>query len=132
VIHADVELRNAANPELRSFNARALVDTGMAHLCIPQHVALQLGLKSVDERQVVISDGTTQVVNYVGPIAVRFGNREAYVGALVLGKEVVLGLIPLTDLDLVVEPREGRVRVNPQAPNIPVSGQIPPVLGVTH
>lgn len=132
MIHADVELRNAANAELRPFRARALVDTGAAHLCIPQHVALQLGLKAAEERQVVISDGSTRVVDYVGPIAIKFGKREAYVGALVLGKEVLLGWLPLTDLDLIVEPRERRVRVNPEAPNIPMSGDIPPVLGVTH
>lgn len=132
MIHADIELSNAAKPELRPFVARALVDTGAAHLCIPQHVALQLGLKAIDQRQVVISDGTTRVVNYVGPIGVRFRDREAFTGALVIGQEVLLGMIPLSDLDLIVEPREGRVSVNPDAPNIAVSGEIPPVLGMTH
>lgn len=132
MIHADIELANASRPDLRPFSARALVDTGTVHLCIPQHVALQLGLVAIDERQVVVSDGTTKVVDYVGPVSVRFHNRQAYVGALVLGKEVLMGWLPLTDLDLIVEPREARVRVNPDAPNIALSGELPPVLGVTH
>jgi clan AA aspartic protease len=132
MIHAHIELRNAARPEVKSFSANALVDTGAAHLCIPQHVALQLGLKAIDQREVVISDGTLKLVDYVGPIAVSFRGREAFTGALVLGKEVLLGMIPLSDLDLIIEPGKGTVSVNPDSPNIAVSGEIPPVLGMTH
>jgi clan AA aspartic protease len=132
MIHADIILRNAANADLKPLSIRALVDTGAAHLCIPQHVALQLGLRAIDEREVVFSDGRTVVVDYVGPIGVSFKDREAFVGALVLGKEVLLGMIPLSDLDLIVEPGKGTVSVNPESPNIPLSGSLPPVLGVTH
>lgn len=132
MIHADVELRNACRTELKPFAARALVETGAAHLCIPRHVALQLGLKAIGERQIVISDGSTQVVDYVGPVTIKFGNREAFVGALVIGKEVLVGLIPMQDLDLIVAPREGQVTVNPAAPNIAVSGKYPPVPGIAR
>ena len=132
MIHADIELRNAANPGLKPLPVKALVDTGMAHLCIPRHVALQLGLTICDQREVVISDGTTVVVDYVGPIGIGFGKRRAFVGALVIGEEVLLGMIPLSDLDLVIEPRSGKVSVNPESPNIPLSGSLPPSLGVTH
>ena len=42
LVYADVRLGNDARPELEEINALALADTGALHLCIPEHVALQL------------------------------------------------------------------------------------------
>jgi hypothetical protein len=39
-------------------------------------------------------------------------------GALVLGNEVLLGAIPMEDMDLVVDPRKQSIDVNPASPNI--------------
>jgi hypothetical protein len=39
-------------------------------------------------------------------------------GALVLGDEVLLGAIPMEDMDLIVNPRDRTVAVNPASPNI--------------
>ena len=39
-------------------------------------------------------------------------------GALVLGDEVLLGAIPMEEMDLVVSPRDRTVDVNPDSPNI--------------
>jgi hypothetical protein len=39
-------------------------------------------------------------------------------GALVLGDEVLLGAIPMEEMDLVVNPRDRTVDVNPASPNI--------------
>ncbi len=58
-------------------------------------------------------------VPYVGPIKVSFGNRFCYVGALVLGDEVLLGAVPIEDMDLIVNPDRREVTVNPASPNIP-------------
>lgn len=132
MMRVEIQLRNAADASLKPVTVTALVDTGAAHLCIPDHVALQLGLAAIEQREVVISDGTTLVVDYVGPIGVRFSARESFVGGLVLGKDVLLGTIPLSDLDLVIEPRSGSVTVNPESPNIPVSGSLPRTLGIFH
>ncbi len=49
---------------------------------------------------------------------VRFKNRTGFVGALVLGDEVLLGAIPMEEMDLVVNPRDRSVDVNPASPNI--------------
>jgi hypothetical protein len=38
--------------------------------------------------------------------------------ALVIGDEVLLGAIPMEDMDLVVNPRDRSVDVNPDSPNI--------------
>ena len=37
---------------------------------------------------------------------------------LVLGDEVLLGAIPMEEMDLVVDPRDRTVDVNPASPNI--------------
>jgi len=52
---------------------------------------------------------------------VNFGKRYCYVGALVLGDEVLLGVVPMEDMDLVLNPARQEVTVNPASPNIPHS-----------
>ena len=58
-------------------------------------------------------------VPYVGPVRVRFGDRTCFVGALVMGNEVLLGAVPMEDMDLVVNPKLGRVTANPASPDTP-------------
>jgi clan AA aspartic protease len=91
------------------------------HLCLPKHVVLQLDLQTVQQREVTTADGQRHICDYVGPVEVRFGNRSCFVGALVLGEEVLLGAVPMEDLDLVISPSRQTVEVNPDAPNIPSS-----------
>jgi len=40
---------------------------------------------------------------------------------MVLGDAVLVGAIPLEDMDLVIRPQLQRVSVNPESPNLPVS-----------
>jgi len=58
-------------------------------------------------------------VPYVGPVQIRFGKRTCFTGALVIGESVLLGAVPMEDMDLVVEPSRQTVTVNPKSPNIP-------------
>jgi clan AA aspartic protease len=98
---------------------QALADTGALMLCIPEHVALQLELEQESIWEVSVADGRKGNVPYVGPIKVSFGKRFCYVGALVLGDEVLLGAVPMQDMDLVVNPARRELTVNPESPNIP-------------
>ena len=41
----------------------------------------------------------------MGPIEVSFSNRRCFTGAMVLGNEVLLGAIPMQDMDLVLRHR---------------------------
>jgi hypothetical protein len=54
-------------------------------------------------------------------VELRFKNRTGFTGALVMGNEVLLGAIPMEDMDLVVIPSRLSVDVNPDSPNIGVS-----------
>jgi clan AA aspartic protease len=96
----------------------ALADTGSVFLRIPEHVRLQLKLEALETREVKLADGSRAAYPYVGPIVVRFKNRTGFMGALVLGDEVLLGAIPMEEMDLVVNPRDRTVDVNPESPNI--------------
>lgn len=118
---ADITLSNPRRPELQSIAVRALADTGALHLCIPEHVRIQLDLEKLYERDVTTADGAKHTRPYVGPIHVQFSNRGCFVGAFVLGDDVSLGAIPMEDMDLVVTPSTQKVTVNPASPNIPMS-----------
>ena len=54
----------------------------------------------------------------MGPVEVRFKSRVALGGALVMGERVLLGAIPMEDMDLVVSPRDRKVEVNPASPDV--------------
>lgn len=62
-----------------------------------------------------------KLVPYVGPISIRFRNRIGFAGALVMGDQVLLGVIPLEDMVLVALPKERILEVNPYSPNIATS-----------
>ncbi len=118
-IIADIELANPRNAGLKPLTVQAMVDTGAMTLCIPQHVAVQLDLEEIEKREVTTADERAQVVPYVGPIQIRFQNRTCFTGALVIGESVLLGAVPMEDMDLVVSPSRRTITVNPQSPNIP-------------
>jgi clan AA aspartic protease len=110
-------LINLRKPEQAGVIVEALADTGAVYLIIPEHVQLQLGLEEQSRKEVTLADGSKKMVPYVGPIEVRFKNRVAYVGAIVMGDQVLLGAIPMEDMDLIVIPHQRRVEVNPLNPN---------------
>jgi len=96
----------------------ALADSGAVHLCIPEHVQIQLKLEAIDNKEVTLADGSKKLVPYVGPIELRFKNRVGFAGALVMGDQVLLGAIPMEDMDLVIVPKTRTLDVNPDSPNI--------------
>ena len=118
LVNSRVVLRNPRLPEMEAVEADALADTGAVHLCIPESVKIQLKLEAIDSKEVTLADGRRAVVPYVGPIEIRFKNRVGFAGALVMGDQVLLGAIPMEDMDLVVIPRTRTLDVNPGSPGI--------------
>jgi clan AA aspartic protease len=121
LIRAPFQLSNPSQPQLQPVEVQALVDTGAVHLCIPEHLVIQLELRELERREVVLADGHRRSVPYVGPVEIRFRNRRCFTGAMVLGDEVLVGAIPMEDMDLVLRPQLQSVDVNPESPNIPLS-----------
>jgi clan AA aspartic protease len=121
LIHTNLSLSNPKRSDLSSMTVTAMADSGALHLCMPEHVALQLQLEEQEKREVTLVDGSKRLISYVGPVTVRFGNRTCFTGAMVLGDEVLLGAIPMEDMDLVLRPTMRDVIANPMNPNIPAS-----------
>lgn len=120
-LFAEITLSNPRKPELHPLTLKALADTGALMLCIPEHVALQLDLQTEALREVTVADGRSMRVPYVGPLKLAFENRLCFVGALVMGDEVLLGAVPMEDMDLVLSPSRQTIIVNPESPNMPLA-----------
>jgi clan AA aspartic protease len=120
IVSSTILLLNARVRTL-ALQVEALADTGSLYLCIPQRVCDRLGLEKLTDKEVTLADGSTKTVPYVGPIEIRFKNRAAFGGAVVMGDQVLLGAIPMQDMDLVVIPKTREIDVNPRSPDIATS-----------
>ena len=119
IIKVEVSLSNPQKLKLRPVKVQAMVDTGAITLCIPEHIRIQLDLQELERREVTLATGKKEVVPYVGPVKIACLGRSCYAGALVIGDCVLLGAVPMEDMDLVISPTREHVTVNPESPNIP-------------
>ena len=131
LIHTELELLNGDDlalgrrgllkPEdVRGMKVTALVDSGAAMLAINENIRSQLGLMKVEERLAELADGSVQKFDVVGPVEVRIPHRRCSVDAMVLpaDSEVLLGAIPMEDMDLVIEPKTQTIHIRPDMPFI--------------
>ena len=118
LVNGKILLKNPRRPKLAPVEVVALADSGAVHLCIPEHIQIQLKLEAIDDKEVTLADGSKRLVPYVGPIELRFKNRVGFAGALVMGDQVLLGAIPMEDMDLIIIPKTRTLDVNPDSPNI--------------
>ncbi|MBU1121979.1 MAG: clan AA aspartic protease [Candidatus Omnitrophota bacterium] len=121
LVNAKITLINPRLKKIKPLEVDSLVDTGAVHLCIPEHIQIQLRLEEIDKKEVILADGERKLVPYVGPIQIKFKNRVGFAGALVMGDQILLGAIPMEDMDLVVIPKKRILEVNPDSPNIAIS-----------
>ena len=131
LVTAKISLKNPREKKLKILEENALVDSGAVHLCIPEHIQIQLKLpvgslpsgreEEIDKKEVTLADGSKKLVPYVGPIEIRYKNRVGFSGALVMGDQVLLGAIPMEDMDLIVIPGKRVLDVNPDSPNVATS-----------
>jgi hypothetical protein len=70
-------------------------------------------------REAVLANGSVQKKPYFDPLQEQFQDRICFVGAMVMGDEVLLGSVPMEDMDLVVFPNFLMLSINPESPSIP-------------
>ncbi len=129
LIYADIELINAddlalarrfyiGEDEIKKIHVSMLVDTGSVYMCINESVQEQLQLPIVEKRKGELADGRIVEYNVAGPIEVKFKNRRCVVDAMVLpgNSEMLLGAIPLEDMDIIIHPFRRELIVNPEHP----------------
>jgi clan AA aspartic protease len=106
--------------EIKKVNVTALVDSGAYMLSINENIKTQLDLPVIEEQFVTLADESTIQVEVVGPVEVRFENRSTTVRAIVLpgDAEVLLGAIPMEDMDVLIDPRQRKLVVNPKHPYV--------------
>ncbi len=65
-----------------------------------------------------MADGSLRAYDVVGPIELKFKNRRTVCNAMVLpgDNEVLLGAIPLEDMDVLIHPQRQELIVNPDHP----------------
>ena len=67
---------------------------------------------------VVLADGSHRECDYVGTVHIHFDNRLASCLALVLpgADEILLGVIPLEEMDVIIDPNTQKLAVHPDRP----------------
>jgi clan AA aspartic protease len=129
LVYADIELINAIDlglarrhqigeEEVKRMHVNMLVDTGSVYMCINETLQEQLQLSMVEKRKGQLADGGVVEYDVVGPIEVRFKNRRCVVDAMVIpgDNELLLGAIPLEDMDVLINPYRRELIVNPEHP----------------
>jgi predicted aspartyl protease len=107
---------------VRTAEVEAVVSTRATMLVLPEDVVGRLGLSPQGYRKVRYSDGRIATLSWVAGIRITVLGRDAIVNALVdaAGTTPVIGHVPLTALDLHVDPESGNLRPDPASPNDPV------------
>jgi len=128
-VYADITLVNSfditaakkgliAEDDVKKLAVSALVDSGAITLTINEKIARQLDLDVKERLEVMLADGSLRKCDYVGPVDIHFENRTACCKALVLpdADEVLLGVIPLEEMDVLIDPLAQRLIVHPDRP----------------
>ena len=106
--------------QIRQITTTMLVDSGAYMMAINETVKSQLGLEIKGKRTAQLANGQVIELDVVGPIELKFENRDATCNALVLpgDSEMLLGAIPMEEMDVLIHPTQNKLVVNPLHPNI--------------
>jgi clan AA aspartic protease len=128
-VYADIVLLNTfdvgmarrgllPNENVRKMEVNAMVDSGAMTLTINEKIAEQLGLEVKKQVDVTLADGSHRKCDYVGPVDIHFENRFAGCHALVVpgADEILLGVIPLEEMDVMIDPVSQKLVVHPDRP----------------
>ncbi|MDR1948336.1 MAG: aspartyl protease family protein [Spirochaetaceae bacterium] len=116
-VYTEITLKNAGDTEeverglraetaVRSVTVTAMVDTGCGTLLIGEKLREKLGLAVRGLRGGTLADGTRRICQVTGPVEIHWKDRSMTCQPLVVpgSEEVLLGSIPLEDMDLLVDP----------------------------
>ena len=116
-VYANITLKNAIDvgevqrghlkeTEVRQTTVTAMVDTGAGTLIINEEICAVLGLRIEGLRRATFGNAAKEICKVTEPVKVYWKDRLCNCSALVApaADEVLLGAIPLEDMDLMVNP----------------------------
>ena len=125
-MYADVELINGddlvlsrrhiiGEDEIKRMHVKMLVDTGSILLAINENIQEILQFPVIERRKVQLANNLVAEYDVVGPVELRFKNRQTTCRAFVLPEDAtpLLGAIPLEDMDVLIHPSREELIVNP-------------------
>lgn len=131
LVYADIEIINSDDEalhrrgfmkedDIKKIAVTALVDSGAYMLAINETIRTQLDLIALDTQTAELADSSQLQLDIVGPVTVKFANCATTCRAMVLpgNSEVLLGTIPKEDMNVVINPKEQKLTVNPAHPYI--------------
>jgi clan AA aspartic protease len=131
MVYAEIELINAEDlglarrhyigeEEIKRITVTALVDTGSYMLAINETIQEYLQLPVVVKRKAQLASGEMIECDVISSVELRFKNRQTSCRAMVLpgDAEVLLGSIPLEDLDVLIHPLRQELIVHPEHPDM--------------
>ena len=108
--------------EVREIEGEALVDTSATMLTLPEEVVEELGLTKGRFITASYADGSKKRRQIARGINIEVMDREAEVECVVEapGTRILLGQIPLEAMDLIVDPKTGKLMPRPESPDTPL------------
>jgi len=116
-VYAEITLKNARDEgkaregfieaaDVRAETVQAIVDTGAMSLVINEELCQKLGLAINGEKYVLVANGERVYCKVTEAVEIHWKNRLSILSAVVIpgAKKVLMGAIPLEDMDLIVNP----------------------------
>ena len=136
VFSVPIKLRNWQNQFLppdehgEEVECDALVDSGAVELALPAEIVEQLKLQELEPVTVVTVDGTSHSYRRVGIVEVEVQGRKCHVQAIETPREsmVLLGAVPLEEMDWHISPHDQKLLPNPKSPD----GPLLPLVGIRY
>ena len=91
------------------YETEALIDTGAVRSAIPAAVAERLGLFRLRKTDAKYADGRVEEVDITEAVTVEILGRETEMNPVILGEQILLGVIVLEGLDLMVDCNRNRL-----------------------
>jgi len=92
-------------PEIRQATIDVMVDTGATLLVINKQLFEQLGLRSMEEREITLANDSKETCKLTEPVEINWEDRSISMPALVIddASDFLLGVLPLEGMDLMVD-----------------------------
>ncbi|GHV94649.1 hypothetical protein AGMMS50293_09690 [Spirochaetia bacterium] len=102
----DVRVQDGVRSAVRQVTVNAVVDTGAGTLVITEDLRQQLGLEIEGKRRTHFANGEKTECGVTEGVNIRWKDRDCICRAVVIpgAQFVLLGAIPLEDMDLIVNP----------------------------